>query len=116
MNLLANTKTRKGIYRALGSLPRNLDALYSGIISKIWGQNEEDVLIASDVLSWVSFVKRPLTITELQHALAITSKSIELDEDALVDPEIMLSVCWIGHHPARNQHHLFRSLQLSGIS
>lgn len=62
-------------------------------MSRIYSQDQEDVVLANDVLSWISYVKRPLTVTELQHALAISPGTINIDDDALTDEELLISVC-----------------------
>jgi hypothetical protein len=49
--------------------------------------------LARMVLSWITFAMRPLTTSELQHALAVEIGASELDEENLPDPEDMVSVC-----------------------
>ena len=45
------------------------------------------------VLSWISFVVRPLSVEELQHALGVRPTHTDLRRGALPDKEIMVSVC-----------------------
>lgn len=49
--------------------------------------------LAMQVLSWITYTKRPLTSTELQHALAVRPGKPNLDEDDLPEIEGMVSVC-----------------------
>ena len=49
--------------------------------------------LAKKVLSWITCAKRPLTTSELRHALAVKPGDSELDEDNLRDIEHMVSVC-----------------------
>jgi hypothetical protein len=49
--------------------------------------------IANDVLSWITCAKRPLTTSELRHALAVEIGESELDEENLPEIEDMVSVC-----------------------
>ena len=49
--------------------------------------------LAKQVLSWITCAERPLTILELQHALAVEVGESELDEDNLPELEDMVSVC-----------------------
>jgi hypothetical protein len=49
--------------------------------------------LAEKVLSWITFTKRPLITSELQHALAVVVGDSKLDEDNLVRIERMVSVC-----------------------
>jgi hypothetical protein len=41
----------------------------------------------------IFYANRPLSITELQHALAIEDKSTKIELDALPDEEMLISVC-----------------------
>lgn len=50
-------------------------------------------MIAHSTFTWVVNAKRPLTVQELQVALAIESGAKKLDVDNLLDIEIILSVC-----------------------
>lgn len=38
---------------------------------------------AKQVLSWITYTKRPLTKLELLHALAVEANEPELDEDSI---------------------------------
>jgi len=49
--------------------------------------------LAEQVLSWITYAQRPLTILELQHALAVESGEPKLDEENLSDIEDLVSVC-----------------------
>ena len=62
-------------------------------MKRIYSQDAEDVELAKQVLSWISYAKRPLTVSELQHALTIVPGARDLDDNALTDKELLLSVC-----------------------
>jgi hypothetical protein len=62
-------------------------------MERIEGQKKGFQLLANNVLLWITCAKRPLTITELQHAIAIETGEPELDEDNLPEAEDMVSVC-----------------------
>jgi hypothetical protein len=49
--------------------------------------------LAKKVLSWITCATRPLTISELQHALAVEVGDSELDEENLPQVEDIISVC-----------------------
>lgn len=49
--------------------------------------------LATDVLSWITYAKRPLTTSELQHAIAIEINEPELDEENFTEIEEMVAVC-----------------------
>lgn len=60
---------------------------------RIEGQLLDQKDLAWQVLSWITCAKRPLTMVELQHALAIELGESSLDEDNLPQIEDMVSVC-----------------------
>jgi ankyrin repeat protein len=70
-----------------------LSSAYEQAMERINGQREGFQLLAKNVLSWITYAKRPLTISELQHALAVEDGESELDEDNLPEIEDMVSVC-----------------------
>jgi ankyrin repeat protein len=49
--------------------------------------------LAKQVLSWITRAKRPLTTSELQHALAVEAGELEFDKENLTQIEYMISVC-----------------------
>jgi hypothetical protein len=49
--------------------------------------------LAKQVLSWITCAKRPLTTSELQHALAVETGELQLDKENLCQVEDMVSVC-----------------------
>jgi hypothetical protein len=62
-------------------------------MDRVEGQLQDQEELAKQVLSWITCAKRPLTILELQHALAIEVGNSELDEENLPQIEDMVSVC-----------------------
>src|SRR5438034_9255118 len=62
-------------------------------MERIGGQVTDQEELAKQVLSWITCAKRPLTTSELQHALAVEVGSSELDEENLPQIEDMISVC-----------------------
>jgi hypothetical protein len=54
---------------------------------------EEHRELAYRVLSWILHAYQPLTIVELQHALAFDGETAEIDPDILDDDVFVLSVC-----------------------
>lgn len=62
-------------------------------MTRIEGQVKDQKELAKLVLSWITCAKRPLTTSELQHALAVDPGDSELGEDNLPQLEDMISVC-----------------------
>jgi hypothetical protein len=62
-------------------------------MERIKGQIADQEELAMQVLSWITCAKRPLTTSELQHALAVEPGDSELREDNFPEIEDMVSVC-----------------------
>ncbi|TGO25475.1 hypothetical protein BPAE_0079g00220 [Botrytis paeoniae] len=68
---------------ALNSLPTGSDAYkdaYKDAMERIEGQLDDDRDLAKQVLSWITYAKRPLTTAELQEAIAVEINESKLDE------------------------------------
>ncbi|KAJ7241271.1 ankyrin repeat-containing domain protein [Mycena rebaudengoi] len=89
---LATKSTVKAVRDALQNLPEDLEHTYDEAMDRIEAQNKDDKEIARRTLIWVANAKRPLTVLELQEALAI-EPDFKADVDGLLDIEIILSVC-----------------------
>ena len=85
--------TRKALQHALDELPKTLHATYDDALDRIKKQNEDERLLAERILAWVSFAFRPLEVTELRHALAVTPGECEFEEANMPDEEDLTSVC-----------------------
>jgi hypothetical protein len=87
---LKSRSNRKQILEALDSLPSTVDKMYDQAISRIKDEHRQ---LAYRVLSWVLYSNRPLTMVELQHALAFQGESAEIDPNVLDDGVFILSIC-----------------------
>ena len=65
--------------------PDAYDTLYRNTVERI--KKQPDHVLAMRVVSLVVWVRRPLTIQELQHALAITEGREDLDEESRTNIE-----------------------------
>jgi hypothetical protein len=93
MDSLAKKHNKRDIRSALNVLPEQLDNTYEEALKRIYSQENGDVDLAVQVLSWICFALRPLSVLEIQHALAVETGDTELCEDAIIDEEILVSVC-----------------------
>lgn len=93
MDSLVNKNNRSAIRTALKQLPREIDHTYEEALKRIGDQNQDDRELADKVLMWIAFAFRPLSMLELQHALAVEVHSTGIHLDALPDEEIIISVC-----------------------
>jgi hypothetical protein len=93
---LLDKDTKKKVKSALENLSGGTEALlkaYDGAIERIEGQLPGKTARAKSVLSWISYAQRPLTTSELCHALAVELNEEVLDEDNIPDVEEIVSVC-----------------------
>lgn len=70
-----------------------LSEAYEQAMERIMGQKAGLKELALQVLSWITCAKAPLSIPELQHALAVEVGESDLDSDNLPEVEDMVSVC-----------------------
>jgi hypothetical protein len=81
------------VRKAVNSLPSGLNALYESTWGRIKAQTEEEVLLATSALVWLTYAYQSLTIEELQHALAVSDDLERFDEDDIAMEELIVSVC-----------------------
>ena len=96
LNSLKGKRSPTAIRDALKKLPtgtESYDRAYSDAMARIEGQLSDEEALAKEALSWITCAKRPLTTTELQHALAIKVGQAEFDEGNKPDIEDIVSVC-----------------------
>ena len=70
-----------------------LSRAYDQAMERVNGQKAGLQELAIQVLSWITCAKRPLTILELQHALAVEADEPDIDEENLPEVEDMVAVC-----------------------
>ncbi|OCK74234.1 hypothetical protein K432DRAFT_247154, partial [Lepidopterella palustris CBS 459.81] len=90
---LADKISTEGIHMALATLPKELDSVYDGVIRTIRSQNARNVKLAEQILCWVSYAFRPLTVTEILHALAVQPGDKSLSENHTTTKDDLVSVC-----------------------
>lgn len=69
------------------------DRAYEKAMDRINDQADEQRHLAKQALSWITCAKRPLTSTELQHALALEEGQSTFDMNNVSDMEDIISVC-----------------------
>jgi hypothetical protein len=92
MDSLTSKTNRRQIRDALERLLADVD-IYDEAMERIAQQNEHDTRLAERVLSWIVYSQRPISLTELQHALAVSSDMTAMDLDAIDDEYSLTSVC-----------------------
>ena len=93
MDSLAKKQNRRAVRTALEKLPEELDDIYDEGMWRIRSQDREDAELAEQVLYWMSYAFRPLTVTEVQHALTVKPGDPDIDEEALPDKGLLVSTC-----------------------
>jgi ankyrin repeat protein len=93
---LLDKRTAKDVKLTLAKLSKGADALddaYSDALQRIQGQLDGDRKLAKNVLSWITFAKRPLTTAEICCALAVEPDETEVDPENRPDVDDLVSVC-----------------------
>jgi hypothetical protein len=94
LQFLIGKRSEKATRRALKYLAKgSADIVYEDTMERIYGQVSDNVETAEQVLAWITCAKRPLTISEIQHALAVRIGESELDEGNIYEAEDIISVC-----------------------
>lgn len=74
------------------TLPKDLSQVYDGALQRIRDQNEKKFGFAIKAMGWLVFAKRPLTIAELQHAVATKPGSVDI-KDHTISEEVLITCC-----------------------
>lgn len=93
MDSLVSKTNRREVRRALANLPKEVDQTYDEAMRRIEAQIDDDRELATRVLSWLAYTLRPLSVRELQYALAVQPGMTEMDFDSIEDDDLLTSVC-----------------------
>ncbi|KAL8786478.1 MAG: hypothetical protein Q9195_008183 [Heterodermia aff. obscurata] len=90
---LKTKPTKRALRLVLASVPNSIAQIYKESFDTILAQPLNIASLAERVLSWVTFTYRPLTLSELQHALAVKIEAADIDLDDLPDENVLVSSC-----------------------
>ena len=93
MDSLGGKLNAREVRAALENLPEGMDDTYDEAMKRVERQEDSHKQLAKRVLSWITYVIRPLSVQELQHALAVMHDTTHIDPDDIIDDEILTSVC-----------------------
>ncbi|KAK3166719.1 hypothetical protein OEA41_009844 [Lepraria neglecta] len=93
MELPADIPTKRGIRKALETLPVGTDDNYKEAWVRIGSQKSQQAKIGKQILAWVVHATRPLTVQEVQYALAIEPGDEDLDLEGLLNVPDWTSFC-----------------------
>lgn len=94
LDSLNTTATLRKLKEALKTLPEGLNQTYDETFRRINAQHPDQASLATRALYWVFHASKPLSILQLQHALAVEIGDQTLDEDNIPDDEMLLSWCY----------------------
>jgi len=81
------------VRKALETLPKGVYDAYDEAMDRIEQQDEGRKQLSQQVFTWIIHAFRPLSVRELQYALAIEFDTSEIDPEAIIDEDILISVC-----------------------
>jgi ankyrin repeat protein len=95
---LTDKTTSKAVRLALEKLPNGsppdvLDTTYNEVMQRIDDQPTGFRELGRKVLSWITYALRPLTVEELQQAIAIEPGESKMDKENFADSDDLVSVC-----------------------
>ena len=96
LNSLKEKRSPKAIRTALKKLPTGSEAydyVYEDAIKRIEGQLTDEEELAKQVLLWIICAKKPLTTSELEHAVAVEIGEPQFDTENLCRVKDIVSVC-----------------------
>ena len=93
MDTLATKSNPKAVRDALDVLPTEVEVTYSEAMRRIAAQSKDDKDLAESILVWVIYARRPLSLRELQHAVATLPGMTDIDPESLVPKIVLTSVC-----------------------
>ncbi|KAL6696391.1 ankyrin repeat-containing domain protein [Trichoderma pleuroticola] len=83
----------KEVLQKLGRGVEGLHEIYKQAMERIEGHTDAIRSLAKRILIWITHAKRPLSITEMQHALAVREHMTAFDTDYMPDAKDLKSVC-----------------------
>jgi hypothetical protein len=85
--------SKKALLGAVAGLPKDLEEIYRDTIQRINSQDDDDALLAKQVLAWTHLSYSFLSPRTLQQAIAQHRGDDPESEDCLIDIELLVSVC-----------------------
>src|SRR3954452_23181239 len=99
MKTLIDLPTSGDVKEALQNLAKGaegldgLDKIYEQAMERVVGQEKGSRNLANWILAWIIHAKRPLSTSELRHALAVRPGTTVLDKNYVPSLRVVRSVC-----------------------
>jgi ankyrin repeat domain-containing protein 50 len=96
---LRNSASLRDALNSLGGLPSTINNIYSATLDRINAQPGAKPQLARQILTWLAYAHRLLTVDDLRYALAVQlthplpPNEAIIDPFSLVDGHVLLSVC-----------------------
>ena len=90
---MSTKTTLRKLRTALETLPEGLDKTYAEAMNRIKGQHPDQSALAVKVLEWITCAVRPLTLFEMQHALAVEPGDASFDDDNVPGDDLLVTIC-----------------------
>ncbi|KAL3470111.1 hypothetical protein BJX99DRAFT_267683 [Aspergillus californicus] len=97
LDSLRDKITRGAVKEALKALPKGSEAydqIYHEAMIRIQGQTMSFKDLAMRTLMWIICAERPLSTSEIKHALAVKSTTDVLEEDTVPEIDLIIEVCF----------------------
>lgn len=92
IGIVLGNRTKKERRKELNSLPSSLKGTFHETMKRI-KDSKQSKIRATNIITWIHLAKRPLTVDELLHALAVEEEEDNLDEENLDDRGTFLDCC-----------------------
>ncbi|KAJ7582108.1 ankyrin repeat-containing domain protein [Mycena floridula] len=89
---LKNIPNRGMLREALAILPDAIYNSYDTMMHRINSQGKFCAQLAKQVFKWLVYAKRPLSMLELRHALAISLESTQMNHDDITEAERLIEI------------------------
>ena len=93
LDYLATQITPRKLREALSILPTTYEAMYDDIFKRIRSQDQQTSHQALQVLGWVTFARKPMSILEVSHALSTEEGDNGLYQEGIPDRDLLISSC-----------------------
>ncbi|TFK18831.1 hypothetical protein FA15DRAFT_674982 [Coprinopsis marcescibilis] len=102
LDILRSCINIDGLRKALDGLPSGVGAMYSATMERIEAQ--DDPSIVKRALTWLVHTRRPLSMDDLLHAIAVYPDTFKFNPELLLTTDILLSLCCglVTHEPRSN--------------
>ena len=93
MDILAQIPSKRGVRKALSSLPDDIEETCREAWNRILAQKPHQLAVGRKVLLWITHSARPIRLPELVFTLAIEDGDMEMDEEGFLDAVTLTSCC-----------------------